>query len=102
MGTVLGPDASYDLVPGATFSFIESYTLMTETVTNVAVWTASISGTAVVATATGTATVTGSPTDVTLTGFTGGSSAIVYILPLLALVLLAAAGLFVTLRRQNG
>jgi hypothetical protein len=101
MGTVLGPDASYDLVPGATFSFIESYTLMTETVTNVAVWTASISGTAVVATATGTATVTGSPTDVTLTGFTGGSSAIVYALPLLALVLMGAAGLFLTLRRQN-
>ncbi|MCL4870591.1 MAG: hypothetical protein KJ063_16635 [Anaerolineae bacterium] len=102
MGTVLGPDASYALVPGATFSFIEPYTLTSESVTNVAVWTASISGTAIVATATGTATVTGSPTDVTLTGFSGGSGAIVYTLPLLALVLLAAAGLFVTLRRQNG
>lgn len=91
LGTVLGPDAPYDLAPGATFAFTSTHSVLTETVTAGATWTASVVGTAIVATATGSTTVNvGSPTDVALTGIAGQANGSVM---LIALVVLA--GVFV-------
>lgn len=99
MGTVLGPGFAYNLAPGASAFITESYVVMTDTITNNALWTAYISGTNTVATATASATVTGQPTDVTLSGFGGQSNGSMQFLVLVVLVgVLGAAALYV--RRQ--
>lgn len=93
LGTVLGPGYVYNLAPGASVPVTTSYVVMTDTITNNALWTAYVSGTNTVATATASATVTGQPTDVSLTGFAGQTSGSTMLLVLVALtgVLLGAA-----------
>lgn len=99
LGTVLGPGASYDLVPGATFSFTTDYVLDAASVTSVMTWTAFVSGTQVTASGTATATVTGQPTDVSLSTFAGQSgSPVVFIAA--AFTLIALLGVAVVARRR--
>lgn len=97
LGTVLGPNASYSLAPGATFSFTQDYTLDSTAVTTVMTWTAGAGQ--VSASGTATATVTGQPTDVTLSTFTGQStSPVVYAAAALMLIFGVA---FVARRRLS-
>lgn len=99
LGTVLGPGFVYNLAPGASAFITESYVVMTDTITNNALWTAYISGTNTVATATASATVTGQPTDVSLTGFAGQTSGSTMLLVLVVLTgALLGAALYI--RRQ--
>lgn len=100
LNVVFGPGAAYDLAPGASTFVTASYQILTDTVTNNAMWTAFISGTNTVATATSSATVTGTPTDVALTSFGSGNN-VLYVIPLIALALLGFGGVLLALRRQN-
>ena len=100
LGTVLGPDFPYNLVPGASAFVTESYVLMTETITNNALWEAYVIDTGIIATATASATVTGSPTDVTISGIGGQtSSTVVMVGAATGVMLLMGVALY--LRRQN-
>lgn len=100
LGTVLGPDFSYNLVPGASAFITASYVLMTETITNNALWEAYVIDTGIIATATASATVTGSPTDVTISGVGGQtSSTVVMVAAATGVILLMGVALY--LRRQH-
>lgn len=100
LGTVLGPDAPYDLAPGATFAFTASHSVLTQSVTAGATWTASIVGTGVVATATGSTTVNvGSPTDVALSNMAGQATGSVMLVALIALTAILVGAVLVV-RRQ--
>lgn len=100
LGTVLGPDFPYNLVPGASAFVTESYVLMTETITNNALWEAYVIDTSIIATATASATVTGSPTDVTISGIGGQtSSTVVMVAAATGVMLLMGVALY--LRRQH-
>jgi hypothetical protein len=101
LGTVLGPDFVYTLVPSASAFITESYVLMTNTVTNDALWTASISGTNTVATATASATVTGLPTDVSLSSIAGQTSGSFILIALMAGLVLLAGAVIVVRHQQS-
>lgn len=87
---------AYDLGPGASVSITQTATINAD-VTNVVTWTAYIPG-ALSAMATDSATVTVAPTDVALAGF-GGTTTNTW-LPVAAIVIAAALGVFVIRRRR--
>jgi len=99
LGTVLGPDFAYNLVPGASAYITASYVLTGTSVTNTALWEASINST-VVATATASATVTGTPTDVTISGV-GGQTTSNGVVLAAAMVVIFVMGAALYLRRQH-
>ncbi len=101
LGTVIGPGFAYTLVPSASAFITESYVLMTDTITNDALWTAYISGTNTVATATASATVTGLPTDVSLSSIAGQTSGSFILVALMAGLVLLAGAVMVVRRPQN-
>lgn len=101
LGTVLGPGFVYTLVPSASAFITESYVLMTNTITNDALWTAYISGTNTVATATASATVTGLPTDVSLSSIAGQTSGSFILIALMAGIVLLAGAVMVVRRQQS-
>jgi hypothetical protein len=101
LGTVLGPGFVYSLAPSASAFITESYVLMTNTVTNDALWTAYISGTNTVATATASATVTGLPTDVSLSNMAGQTSGSFVLIALMAGLVLLAGAVMVVRRQQS-
>ena len=101
LGTVIGPGFAYTLVPSASAFITESYVLMTDTITNDALWTAYISGTNTVATATASATVTGLPTDVSLSSIAGQTSGSLILVALMAGLGLLAGAVIVVRRPQN-
>jgi len=101
LGTVVGPGFVYTLAPSASLSITESYVLMTNTVTNDALWTAYISGTNTVATATASATVTGLPTDVSLSSIAGQTSGSFILVALMAGLVLLAGAVMVVRRQQS-
>ncbi|MBK9049686.1 MAG: hypothetical protein IPL78_01825 [Chloroflexi bacterium] len=101
LGTVLGPGFVYNLAPSASAFITESYVLMTDTITNDALWTAYISGTNTVATATASATVTGLPTDVSLSSIAGQTSSSFILVALMAGLVLLAGAVMVGRRQQS-
>ena len=101
LGTVLGPGFVYNLASSASAFITESYVLMTDTITNDALWTAYISGTNTVATATASATVTGLPTDVSLSSIAGQTSSSFILVALMAGLVLLAGAVMVGRRQQS-
>lgn len=99
LGTVLGPDFAYNLAPSASAFVTASYVLTGTSVTNTALWEASINST-VVATATASATVTGTPTDVTISGV-GGQTTSNGVVLAAAVVVIFVMGAALYLRRQH-
>lgn len=88
-----------DLGPGDS-AFFTVTTQITDSVTNVVAWTATVTGTAISATGGGTATVTGQPTDVTLTTF--GSNETSWLIPTISVMVLVGLGaLYFARRRQE-
>ncbi len=89
----LATNLPYALAPSATYWFTAEYTLDTTAVTNIVTWTAS-TDLGQSATGTASATVTGQPTDVNLSGVSGGSvnQSVMWVMAAAALIMAFTLG----------
>ena len=97
LGTIMGPNAPYDLGPGMSYWFTQS-AVITQSTTNVVTWTASLV-TGEMISDTASATVLEQPTDVSLTDF--GTNATAWLPALMAGIFLAVSGFWLLRRRDN-